>query len=103
MTNKLNSLTPETIKIIKQKNTEPPNTGTYNRTTRHGTYLCRCCGLALFRSDQKFISACGWPSFDDEISGNILRKPDIDGRRTEIVCSRCDAHLGHVFIGEYLT
>ena len=97
------SLTVEQKHIIIDKGTELPNTGEYNLTKQQGTYLCRRCGLALFRSTDKFISSCGWPSFDDEIAGTIKRIPDKDGIRTEIVCERCDGHLGHVFQGEYLT
>lgn len=97
------SLTPAIKRIICDKATEYPNTGVYNKVMAYGTYLCRRCGLALFRGDNQFSSGCGWPSFDDDIPGAVKQKPDPDGRRTEILCSRCDAHLGHVFTGEYLT
>ena len=100
---KTNSLPLPTVQIIRDKSTEYPFTGEYNDWTGAGTYLCRQCGLALFRSQTKFHSACGWPSFDEEIVGAVKRVPDADGRRTEIVCSRCQAHLGHVFQGEGLT
>lgn len=70
---------------------------------QHGTFLCRLCGLALFRSLHQFQSSCGWPSFDNEIPSSILRQSDLDGNRTEIVCNRCKGHLGHVFEGEYYT
>jgi len=101
--NKAKTLTPDTLYITAQKGTELPHTGNYNTFQGEGTYLCRQCGLALFRSNHKFLSSCGWPSFDDEIPNVIKRALDHDGRRTEILCSRCDAHLGHAFEGEYLT
>lgn len=94
------SLTPEQSHILLEQGTEAPNSGCYNLSEGRGSYLCRNCGKALFRSEHKFISACGWPSFDDEIDDAIKRLPDPDGRRTEIRCQRCDGHLGHVFHGE---
>lgn len=97
------TLTPDQRHIIHDKGTEHPSTSAYNTFQGRGSYLCRQCGLALFRSDDKFLSSCGWPSFDDEIAGTIKREVDADSRRTEILCSRCDAHLGHVFTGEYIT
>jgi peptide methionine sulfoxide reductase msrA/msrB len=100
---KTKTLTPAVYRILREQGTEHPNTGTYNLFDGKGTYLCRQCGHALFRSDQKFISSCGWPSFDDEIEGRIKRLADPDGRRTEIRCNRCDGHLGHVFHGEQYT
>ena len=101
--NKIQSLTPEVLKIVRGKSTEPPFSGEYTDWNTAGTYLCRLCGLALFRSDTKFHSACGWPSFDDDIKNSVIEQPDPDGRRTEIVCARCAAHLGHVFRGEAMT
>ncbi|PHQ81246.1 MAG: peptide-methionine (S)-S-oxide reductase, partial [Coxiella sp. (in: Bacteria)] len=103
MANKSNTLTPNTYRILCEQSTEAPNTGRYNLFDGKGTYLCRQCGTALFRSDQKFISTCGWPSFDDEIEARIHRLEDPDGRRTEIRCQTCDGHLGHVFHGEHHT
>lgn len=103
MLDKTTSLTPPEKSIIENGGTEPPTSGKYNTTDTLGTYLCRRCGLALFRSTSKFLSGCGWPSFDDEIDNAIQRLPDSDGNRTEIQCSRCSAHLGHVFKGENLT
>jgi len=97
------SLTPEEQRIIINKGTEYPFTGKYNDFFEKGTYLCKQCGVALFRSDDKFASHCGWPSFDDEIPNAIQRQTDADGVRTEILCSNCGAHLGHVFLGEQLT
>lgn len=89
--------------VIEDKGTERPWTGRYTENKDEGTYLCKRCGQALFRSDDKFDSRCGWPSFDDEIEGSVERIPDADGIRTEIVCSNCGAHLGHVFEGEGFT
>jgi len=103
MINKSKSLTPESLAIVKDKGTEVPHLGVHANFAADGTYLCRQCGLALFRSDHKFLSSCGWPSFDNELENAIKRQPDQDGRRTEILCQRCDAHLGHVFTGEGFT
>lgn len=100
---KTSSLPPPLLQVIRDKSTEYPFTGEYNNSEEVGTYLCRQCGLALFRSKTKFHSGCGWPSFDEEIVEAVKQVPDADGQRTEIVCSRCNAHLGHVFKGENLT
>lgn len=97
------ALTPLARRVICDKATEPPRSGAYNGQRVHGSYLCRRCGLALFRADSQFSAGCGWPSFDEEISHAIKQKPDQDGLRTEITCNRCDAHLGHIFTGEYMT
>jgi peptide methionine sulfoxide reductase msrA/msrB len=99
----LNKLTPEEERVILHKGTEAPFSGKYNDFFEKGTYVCRLCGAPLFRSTDKFKSDCGWPSFDDEIPGAVKRIPDPDGIRTEIVCARCGAHLGHVFKGEHMT
>lgn len=100
---KTQSLTPEILHIVRNKGTESPFSGEYDNLEQSGTYLCRQCGLALFRATNKFHSGCGWPSFDKEIAGNVLEQPDADGQRTEILCARCQAHLGHVFHGEGYT
>lgn len=97
------SLDPLQKRVIVEKATEYPHTGLYNTVTGHGTYLCRRCGFALFRGDSQFSSGCGWPSFDGAIVNRIRETTDKDGQRTEILCARCDAHLGHVFKGEFLT
>ncbi len=97
------SLTPDVKRIICDKATEYPHTGRYNTVNTQGTYLCRRCGLALFRGTSQFSSGCGWPSFDDNVIHAVKQIPDSDGQRTEILCVRCDAHLGHVFTGEFLT
>ncbi len=100
---KFNPLTLEEQKVILHKGTEYPFTGKWLNNKKEGTYVCRQCNQPLYRSEDKFESNCGWPSFDDEIPGAVKRIPDADGRRTEIVCSNCGGHLGHVFEGEGFT
>ena len=100
---KTKSLTPEVLRVVMDKGTEHPFTGFYNDWDHAGSYLCRLCGLMLFRSESKFHSGCGWPSFDEQKPKNVKEQADADGRRDEIVCTRCAAHLGHVFKGEKLT
>ncbi len=103
MSVKLNKLTAEEEWVMLYKGTEPPFTGEYDDFFQEGTYVCRRCGTPLYTSSTKFHSGCGWPSFDQEIPGAVKRLPDPDGRRTEIECATCGAHLGHVFTGEGFT
>lgn len=97
-------LSPLEYQVLRQSATEAPFSGTYTDTETPGVYHCRACGAALFRSDAKFHSGCGWPSFFEPTSADSLRYLEdhsIPGRpRTEVRCANCDSHLGHVFGGE---
>jgi len=96
-------LSPEQERVIVHKGTEQPFSGRFNDHFAQGVYTCGRCGAALFESASKFKSTCGWPGFDDQVPGAVSRAPDADGVRTEIMCSNCGAHLGHVFFGEGFT
>ena len=98
-----NKLTPAEERVIVNKGTEAPWTGEYLDNKEQGVYTCKRCDAVLYRSNDKFDSHCGWPSFDDEVEDAIKRVTDTDEQRTEIVCANCDGHLGHVFMGEGLT
>jgi methionine-R-sulfoxide reductase len=98
-----NKLTPAEKQVIEDEGTEAPNKGKYTHNKAAGTYFCKRCNAPLFRSESKFESGTGWPSFDDNFKGAVKRISDADGMRTEIECANCKAHLGHVFLGEGFT
>lgn len=93
-------LTPEQYRVTREKGTERPFSGDYQLTDEHGIYHCVCCNAPLFENEHKFDAGCGWPSFDRPLGkGSVEERSDESHgmRRTEVVCSHCDAHLGHVF------
>ena len=98
-----NALSLEEEYVLIHKGTERPYTGELTDNKSEGVYTCRRCNAALYKSEDKFDSRCGWPSFDDEIKGAVKRIPDADGLRTETVCANYNGHLGHVFLGEGFT
>ncbi len=102
-TMKYNELSPQEERVLVYKATDRPFTGDYYNKKDAGLYICRRCNNPLYRSEDKFDSHCGWPSFDDEIEGAVKSLPDADGYRTEIICNNCGGHLGHIFRGEGFT
>lgn len=102
-TTKYNELSAQEERVLIYKATDRPFTGDYYTKKDQGLYICRRCNNPLYRSEDKFDSHCGWPSFDDEIEGAVKRVSDADGYRTEIICMNCGGHLGHVFLGEGFT
>ena len=98
-----NHLSAEESRVIVNKGTERTFTGEYDKLFSPGTFICRRCNNPLYSAEAKFNSGCGWPSFDEEYPDSVERHVDADGRRIEITCARCQAHLGHVFEGEGFT
>jgi peptide-methionine (R)-S-oxide reductase len=98
-------LTPSEYRVLRQADTEAPFVGEYTDNHREGVYSCRACGSELFRSESKFDSHCGWPSFFTPLAGDkVIEIEDrsMGSVRTEVVCANCHSHLGHVFAGEGL-
>ncbi len=92
-------LTPKAYAVLREKGTEAPFTGKLLHETRDGNYVCAACGNPLFKSDAKFDSGTGWPSFDEALPGavNLVSDSSHSVERTEVTCARCGSHLGHLF------
>lgn len=93
-------LTAKEFQVLRQKSTEPPNSGSYNNFYEDGEYYCKACDTLLYTSDMKFQCGCGWPGFWTNAAKAVREEPDSDGQRVEILCNACNSHLGHVFRGE---
>jgi len=93
-------LSKEQFQVLRLKGTEAPGSSKFNKAFQNGVYHCAGCDSELYKSDTKFDSGCGWPAFFEGVKGAVKEIPDPDGRRTEILCSKCGCHLGHVFKGE---
>lgn len=92
-------LTSDQYEVLREKGTEAPFTGEYYKHKKKGTYVCAGCKNPLFKSDDKFDTECGWPSFDKAIKGSVIYETDgkFGMQRTEVMCAKCGGHLGHVF------
>lgn len=95
-------LTPDQFRVLREKGTERPYVGKYDKTFKPGVYNCAACGSPLYRSTAKFDSGCGWPAFYEAIPGaiNLHKDKSLGMMRTEMTCAKCDGHLGHVFYDE---
>lgn len=99
----IKELNDEEKRIILDKGTELPFSGEFVNSNQKGLYICQQCESALYQSENKFSSGCGWPSFDEAIPGAVKETIDADGQRIEITCNNCGGHLGHIFRGENMT
>jgi len=95
-------LSPQQFRVLREKGTESPGTGKFDKLYEEGVYTCGACDAPLYKSTTKFKSGCGWPAFFDAIPGAVTRTDDVSlgMTRTEITCTKCGGHLGHIFKGE---